>query len=62
MKLRLRLVEASPINGSLRFELEEGANHLPIRGGARRDGKGRARPMTGRRGRPSNIRHKGGRR
>jgi ribonuclease R len=62
MKLRLRLVEASPINGSLRFELEEGANHLPIRGGARRDGKGRSRPMTGRRGRPSNIRHKGGRR
>ncbi|MFW2829624.1 ribonuclease R [Sphingomonas sp. ID0503] len=55
-KLQLRLVEANPISGSLRFELPEGANHLPVR----RDGKDR-RPM-GRRGRPANIRHKGGRR
>lgn len=62
MKLRLRLVEANPINGSLRFELEEGASHLPMRGGPRRDGKGKGRPMMGRRGRPANIRHKGGRR
>ena len=60
MRLKLRLVEADPINGALRFELEQGPNHLPVRGGSRRDGK--RRPMIGRRGRPANIRHKGGRR
>ncbi|ABQ70392.1 RNAse R [Rhizorhabdus wittichii RW1] len=60
MKLRLRLVEANPINGSLRFELEEGASHLPMRGP--RGTRGPKRPMMGRRGRPANIRHKGGRR
>jgi len=60
MKLRLRLVEANPINGSLRFELEEGASHLPMRGP--RGTRGPKRPMTGRRGRPGNIRHKGGKR
>ena len=57
MKLKLRLVEANPINGSLRFELEEGASHLPMR----RSG-GKDRRVMGRRGRPANIRHKGGRR
>jgi ribonuclease R len=56
--LPLRLVEANPISGALRFELPEGANHLPVRG--RRTGKpGAGRPMMGRRGRPANIRHKG---
>ncbi|PZU06852.1 ribonuclease R family protein [Sphingomonas sp.] len=57
MMLTLRLVEADPIGGSLRFELAEGANHLPMRGGPRRD-----RMKMGRRGRPSNIRHNGKRR
>lgn len=56
MRLKLRLVEANPISGSLRFEPAEGANHLPMRGG-----KDRRVPM-GRRGRPSNIRHQGRRR
>lgn len=60
MKLRLRLVEANPINGSLRFELEEGANHMPMRGP--RGTRGPKRPMMGKRGRPANIRHKGGKR
>ncbi len=60
MRIRLRLVEADPINGSLRFELEEGANHLPMRGprGPRKGG----RPTVGRRGRPGNIRHNARRR
>jgi ribonuclease R len=58
MRLKLRLVEANPVNGSLRFELAEGAT-APA---PRRDGRGKGRPMTARRGRPSNIRHKGGRR
>ena len=55
-KLKLRLVEANPINGSLRFELPEGASHLPARRG------GRDRRVPGRRGRPANIRHQGRRR
>jgi ribonuclease R len=52
-KLPLRLAEANPISGALRFELPEGTNHLPVRG--RRDGK----PPMGKRGRPANIRHRG---
>jgi ribonuclease R len=49
--LPLRLVEADPINGALRFEIPEGASHMPMRGG-----NGRPRPIH-RRGRPANIRH-----
>ena len=52
-RLKLRLVEANPISGALRFELPEGANHMPTTR-QRRD-----RRVTGRRGRPANIRHKG---
>jgi ribonuclease R len=51
-RLKLRLVEANPVSGSLRFELPEGANHLPVRRG------GRDRRVQGRRGRPANIRHR----
>jgi len=51
--LQLRLVEANPISGALRFELPEGANHLPMRRG------GKDRHVSGRRGRPANIRHQG---
>lgn len=51
--IELRLVEANPISASLRFELPEGANHLPFRSGQRRD-----RRPVGRRGRPANIRHR----
>jgi ribonuclease R len=56
-KLRLRIAEADPVSGSLRFELpeREGSNNpLP----QRRD---RVR-TTGRRGRPPNIRHQSRRR
>ena len=52
-KLPLRLAEANPITGALRFELPEGANHLPDR-----RPRGR-KPVAGQRGRPANIRHKG---
>lgn len=55
MMLKLRLVEANPITGSLRFELPEGANHMRMHRG--RPVKGR--PIKGQRGRPSNIRHQG---
>jgi ribonuclease R len=60
-KLPLRLVEADPINGSLRIELPEGASHLPFRGPNRGPGKpggGVPRDIK-RRGRPTNIRHIG---
>ena len=54
MTLPLRLAEADPVSGSLRFELPEGgsAPRRPVRDGRR--------PMMGRRGRPAGIRHKGG--
>jgi ribonuclease R len=49
--LPLRLVEANPISGGLRFELPEGGTSgRPLK------------PTTQRRGRPSNIRHQGRRR
>ncbi len=54
--MQLRLAEASPISGALRFELVEGGSN----GGTRPQ-----RPqsnMMGRRGRPGNIRHQGRRR
>ncbi len=51
--LKMRLVEANPISGSLRFELPEGANHLPVRG------RRTSALKIGKRGRPANIRHRG---
>ena len=54
-RLTLRLVEANVASGALRFELPEGANHMPGRRLIRRDGR---RP-AGKRGRPANIRHQG---
>ena len=53
-RLTLRLAEANPVSGSLRFELPEGS-YGRASAGPRRD---RVR-STGRRGRPPNIRHKG---
>lgn len=52
--IELRLVEADPATGSLRFELPEGGVHAGSSGAER--GRGRARPLQ-RRGRPANIRH-----
>lgn len=56
-RLPLRLAEANPASGALRFELPEGVNHLAMPREGRRD-RTRTPPM-GRRGRPSNIRHQG---
>lgn len=56
-RLQLRLVEANPASGALRFELPEGANHLAMPRGNRQDRT--RRPVAGKRGRPSNIRHQG---
>jgi len=52
-RLTLRLAEANPVSGSLRFELPEGSY-----GGARQRPERRDRVRTtSRRGRPANIRH-----
>jgi ribonuclease R len=55
-RLKLRLVEANPVNGGLRFELPDGRYALPPRRDRVRGSPG------GRRGRPANIRHQGKRR
>jgi ribonuclease R len=58
-RLTLRLAEANPVSGGLRFELPD------ARGGGRGGDRGRPgaprppRHAQGRRGRPSNIRHQG---
>jgi ribonuclease R len=55
-RLTLRLAEANPVSGSLRFELPEGSYggaSAPVR---------RDRVRTNRRGRPPNIRHSNRRR
>src|SRR4051812_18242481 len=62
-RLKLRLVEANPVSGGLRFELPGAGGHPPARPRRIRDGKragdeGKP-PRQGRRGRPGNIRHQG---
>ena len=54
-RLQLRLVEANPVSGALRFELPEGSYS---RGPTDRRDRVR-KPVMGRRGRPANIRHQG---
>ena len=60
-RMELRLAEADPITGAIKFELPEGGNFMraPYRG--RPDGKPGGnrpgRPPIKRRGRPANIRH-----
>jgi ribonuclease R len=61
-RLKLRLAEANPVSGGLRFELADAAP--PQRRTIRRDGAGprrdgdKPRRQQGRRGRPGNIRHR----
>ena len=71
-RLELRLMEANPISGALRFELPDAPeggfrNRPPRRDGLKRPGKGigkdkAGKHMVGKRGRPAIIRHKGGKR
>lgn len=55
-RLRLRLAEANPVTGVLRFEMEEGRGARPTRRDDRKSGPPR---VLKRRGRPGNIRHQG---
>jgi ribonuclease R len=61
-RLRLRLAEANPLTGALKFEPEESAGgHIEPRG-RRLPLKKKGDHLAGRRGRPGNIRHQGRRR
>jgi len=59
-RLTLRLAEADPVSGALRFELPDGPSG-PARSWPPREGRP-DRKSQGRRGRPANIRHQGRRR
>jgi ribonuclease R len=59
MRLKLRLAEANPISGALRFELPEGGGHGAARSERASTFKHRGKHMVGPRGRPGNIRHQG---
>jgi ribonuclease R len=59
-RIDLRLMEANPVSGALRFELPDApeggfGNRAPRRDGIKKAGK----HMVGKRGRPANIKHKG---
>ncbi|MBY0519130.1 MAG: RNB domain-containing ribonuclease, partial [Sphingomonas sp.] len=57
MRLKLRLAEANPVSGALRFELAEGGGSGP-----RTPPPDRGKRVIKHRGRPANIRHQGRRR
>lgn len=57
--LRLRLAEANPLTGSLKFELEQGGSGRIEPRGKPVPLKKRGKHLAGQRGRPANIRHQG---
>ena len=63
--LDLRLAEANPLTGALKFEIPDGEGASVEPRGSRPEGKRKgsaSRQAAGKRGRPSNIRHQGKRR
>jgi ribonuclease R len=56
-RLDLRLMEANPVSGALRFELPDAPEGGAAKRPPRKDGKGKH--VVGKRGRPGNIRHQG---
>jgi ribonuclease R len=63
MRLKLRLAEANLVSGALRFELPEGGSTpRPQRRDSMGEPSGKPGYKAGKRGRPSNIKHKGKRR
>ncbi|WP_066556574.1 ribonuclease R [Croceicoccus bisphenolivorans] len=66
-RLKLRLAEANPLTGALKFEPPEFEGRIEPRGGRPQKKSGPRKQnktgyMQGKRGRPGNIRHKGGKR
>jgi ribonuclease R len=57
--LQLRLAEANPLTGALKFELEEGGNSRVEPRGRPLALKHKGKHVVGPRGRPGNIRHQG---
>jgi ribonuclease R len=57
--LQLRLAEANPLTGALKFELEEGGSERIEPRGRPMPLKKRGKHLVGKRGRPGNIRHQG---
>ncbi len=57
-RLKLRLGEANPLTGALKFELPDNPGRIEPRG-QRIAAKPKGRPPMGKRGRPANIRHQG---
>jgi ribonuclease R len=65
MMLKLRLAEANPLTGALKFEpvdLDAGASAIERRGKHLATAERRGNHLVGKRGRPGNIRHQGRRR
>ncbi len=59
-RLRLKLAEANPLTGALKFEPEDGVGaHIERRGRPLPAAKRKGAHPVGRRGRPGNIRHQG---
>jgi ribonuclease R len=58
-RLNLRLTEANPVSGGLRFALPAGRGEGEDDDRPPRGDRVHRRPTTGRRGRPANIRHQG---
>ncbi|WP_029623175.1 ribonuclease R family protein [Sphingomonas elodea] len=58
-RIELRLVEANPVSGALRFELPDGKGSAGGLQRTGRPGKGAPKRVIHRRGRPGNIRHNG---
>lgn len=58
-RLQLRLAEANPVSGALRFELPDGKGSASSGGGGGSARGGRPPRVLKRRGRPANIRHQG---
>ncbi|RYY28989.1 MAG: ribonuclease R [Sphingomonadales bacterium] len=59
MRLKLKLAEANPITGALRFELPDGKGSAGGGGFDDRRGRGGPKRVIKHRGRPANIRHQG---
>jgi ribonuclease R len=58
-RLRLKLAEANPLTGALKFEPEDGAGMAIEPRGRPLPSKPKGGHLVGRRGRPANIRHQG---
>ncbi len=58
-RLKLRLAEANPLTGALKYELEEGGSSPVEPRGRSMAIKHKGKHVAGKRGRPANIRHQG---